>query len=54
MLFGLTNVSASFQEYINKILVEKLDVFVIMYLNNILIQTNDVKDGHVAAIQWVF
>ena len=30
MLFGLSNVPASFQSYINKILVEKLDIFVIV------------------------
>ena len=37
MFFGLSNALASFQGYINKILVEKLDVFIIMYLDNILI-----------------
>ena len=50
MLFGLTNAPASFQGYINKILAEKLDIFVIVYLNDILIYTNDDGDGHVAAI----
>ena len=34
---GLTNRLATFQSYINKILVEKLDVFVIVYLNDIFI-----------------
>ena len=53
MPFGLTNASASFQGYINKILVEKLDIFVIVYLNNILIYTNNNGDGHVVAVQWV-
>ena len=47
MLFGLMNAPASFQEYINKIFAEKLDIFVIVYLNDILIYTNDDKDGHV-------
>ncbi len=37
MPFGLTNTPTIFQDYINKILVEKLDVFVIVYLDNILI-----------------
>ena len=41
ILFSLTNIPASFQEYINKILVEKLDGFVIMYLDDILIYTDD-------------
>ena len=51
--FGLTNAPASFQEYINKIFVEKLDIFVIVYLDDILIYTDDNGDGHIAAIRWV-
>ena len=35
MPFGLSNASASFQDYINKILAEKLDIFVIVYLDDI-------------------
>ena len=35
--FGLINTSETFQGYINKILAEKLDVFVIVYLDDILI-----------------
>ena len=53
MPFGLTNAPASFQGYINKIFVEKLDIFVIVYLDDILIYTKDDGDGHVAAVQWV-
>ena len=53
MPFGLTNTPTSFQEYINKILVEKLDIFVIVYLDDILIYTKDDGDGQVAAVQWV-
>ena len=53
MLSGLTNVPTSFQGYINKILAEKFDIFVIVYLDDILIYTNDDKDSHVAVIQWV-
>ena len=43
MPFGLSNAPASFQDYINKILAEKLYVFVIVYLNNILIYTKNAK-----------
>ena len=50
MPFGLTNAPTSFQEYINKIFVEKLDIFVIVYLDNILIYTDDDGDGHVSAV----
>ena len=52
--FGLSNALASFQRYVNKILVEKLDVFVIVYLNNILIYIKDAGQAHVKAVRWVF
>ena len=51
MSFGLSNAPASFQGYINKILVEKLDIFVIVYLDDILIYTEDQGQGHVEAIR---
>ena len=41
MLFGLSNAPTSFQGYVNKILAEKFDVFVIVYLNDILIYIKD-------------
>ena len=53
MPFSLTNALASFQGYINKILAEKLNIFVIVYLDDILIYIKDDWDGHVAAIRWV-
>ena len=53
MLFGLSNVSAIFQRYVNKILTEKLDIFVIVYLDNILIYTKDPGQSHVEAVRWV-
>ena len=53
MPFGLTNIPASFQEYINKIFAKKLDIFVIVYLDDILIYTKDDGDGYVVAVQWV-
>ena len=43
MLFGLFNIPATFQKYVNKILTKKLDIFVVVYLNNILIHTKDLK-----------
>ena len=53
MPFGLSNAPASFQGYINKILAEKLDIFVIVYLDDILIYTEDSGQGHVEAVMWV-
>ncbi len=47
LLFGLTNASAIFQGYINKILAEKLDVFVIVDLDDILIYTENEGEEHV-------
>ena len=53
MPFGLFNAPATFQGYVNKILAEKLDVFVIVYLDDILIYTEDPGQPHVDAIRWV-
>ena len=53
MLFGLTNALARFQGYINKIFIEKPDIFVIVYLDHILICIEDDRNGHVAAAYWV-
>lgn len=48
--FGLTNAPATFQGYINKILVEKLNIFVIVNLDNIFIYTKSKKEKHVETI----
>ena len=53
ILFGLSNVLAIFQGYINKILTEKLDIFVIVYLDNILIYIKDPGQSHVETVHWV-
>lgn len=37
MLFSLSKAHKNFQSFINKILVEKIDIFIIVYLNHILI-----------------
>ena len=39
--FGLSNTPISFQCYINKILAKKLDIYIIKYIDNILIYTKD-------------
>ena len=53
MSFALTNVLTSFQEYINRIFAKKLNIFVIVYLNGILIYTANDKDDHIVGIWWV-
>lgn len=53
MPFGLVNALATFQGYINKILAKKLDVFIIVYLDNILIYTEDPGQAHIKAVWWV-
>ena len=53
IMFGLFNTPASFQGYINKILAKKLNIFVFIYLDNILIYTEDHGRGHVEAVRWV-
>ncbi len=50
MSFRLTNVPIMFQGYINKILAEKLDVFVIVHLDDILIYTKSEYKEHVEAV----
>ena len=49
--FELFNASASFQDYINKILAEKLNIFIIIYLDDIFIYTEDQNQGHVEAVR---
>ena len=49
MPFGLMNALASFQWFINKVLREYLDIFVIAYLDNILIFL-DMLEEHVSHI----
>ena len=50
IFFELTNVLAIFQDYVNKILVEKLNIFVIMYLDNILIYIKNKKKKYIEVI----
>ena len=51
--FGLIKALVSFQGYINKIFAEKVDIFVIVYQENIFINIVDDVDGYITAIRWV-
>ena len=53
MLFSLFNALATFQEYVNKILAEKLDIFDVIYLDDTLIYTKNPGQPHVEAIRWI-
>ena len=53
MLFRLSNALASFQGYIKKILGKKLDIFVILYLDDIFIYIKDLSQGYIEAVTWV-
>ncbi len=52
MSFKLINVSATFQVYINWVLTELINVFYVIYLNNILIYFSSLKEhqSHVKQI----
>ena len=49
----LFNAPTSFQSYITKILAKKLDIFIIVYLDNIIIYTKNWDLAHVNAVWWV-
>lgn len=51
MPFDLFNTLPNFQVYINKILAKKLNIILIVYLNDIFIYTN--KADYVLAVWWV-
>lgn len=53
MRFDLSNASASFQRYINKIFTRKLIIFVIVYFDNILIYIKDLGYIYMDIIYWV-
>lgn len=50
MSFGLTNALAGFQDYINQIFGEKLDIFIMIYLDNILVYTKDLGQPYINVI----
>ena len=50
IFFRLSNALASFEDYINKTLAKKYDIFIIVYLYNILIYTKEESQAHANAI----
>ena len=53
MPFDFSNASATFQGYVNKILPEKFNIFIIIYLNDILIYTKNLSQPNVDIVRWV-
>ena len=51
MLFALFNNLTILQRYVNKILAEKLDIFIIVYLDNILIYIKNPGQPHVEGVR---
>ena len=50
MSFWLINALATFKSYINEILAKKLNVFIIVYYDNIFIYTKSKKKEHIKTI----
>ena len=46
MLFGLTNTPVVFQQFMNNIFSNLLDIYVMIYLDNILIYLNNMSEHH--------
>jgi hypothetical protein len=53
MPFGLTNAPATFQEMINHALREYLDIFVLAYLDDVLVYTKGTLKEHVQHVRKV-
>ena len=52
MPFGLTNAPAAFQRFVNSVFADMLDVCVVVYLNDILIYSDNMED-HIKHVQEV-
>ena len=44
--FGLANAPAAFQQFMNEVFGDLLDVYVVVYLDDILIYSNNLEDHH--------
>lgn len=51
ILFRLSNILTTFWNYINKILAKKLNIFIIIYINNILIYNKNASQSFIKVIQ---
>ena len=53
MVFGPSNVLTISKRYINKILAKKLNIFIIIYLNDILIYMKNLEQLYIEAVCWI-
>ena len=53
MSFGLSNALATFQEYVKKILAKKFNIFIIVYLDDILIYIEDPGQLYIEVVRWI-
>ena len=53
MPFRFFNLPASFYSYINMILAKKLDFFIIIYLNNIIIYIKNLGQSDIKVVKYV-
>lgn len=51
--FGFFNTLTSFRGYNNKIVTEKFDIFVAIYIDNILIYTKNSGQPYMEVVRWV-
>ena len=54
MFFDFFNILVTFQKFINRILAKKLNIFIIIYLDNILIYIEDLSQPYIEAICLIF
>jgi hypothetical protein len=52
--FRLTNIPTTFQVLINNILYKYLDNFIVIYLNDILIFTKEIKEEYIDKVRLIF
>ena len=50
MFFRLPNILTSFRAYINKIWAKKFDIFMIVYLDNLLIYIKDKSKSYINVV----
>lgn len=50
---GFSNALLGFFDYINKILAKKFNIFIMVYLDNILINIKDPGKLHINAMYWI-